>query len=432
MGNTTGVKSKIYKYIENIHHKVAVQKYNVTVEGFLEECVNKVSKFFNLPDEEAILFSYMYVEFFISSAGGFPMTPIALDHFAKEDNIPVLKLLTLKENVWNLQLKGYIQLESDYNKSFLTKEYIIPDVIGLAVEKEDQSLLQNVKPLNLKDSKINESSFIYPNKIKEKQLFYPEDIKEDIDNLTQYFGEEKFAQIQKRLDEKGLTPGVCVMLQGASGTGKTETVYQIARKTNRAILHIDLGNVISKWVGETENNISQVFEYYRYQYNLAIKTGKNVPILLFNEADAVFGKRVSDSETLQSTQIHENHIQSILLDNIERQKGIFIATTNVIEQFDSAYDRRFLFKIRFNKPNNEVAKLIWKDKFNWLSEEDIDKISSKYLMTGGQIDNILRKAIMHEILSGTPSSVEEIMDYCKKEKFQTEEKPSIGFGLEGY
>ncbi len=421
MGTTTESKRILFKLIENIHHKVAIQKFDIIVEGTLEKYVKKVSDFFNLPEQETILFSYMYIEFFASPTGQYQMTPVALYDFAKNNNISVIKLLSVKETIRNLELKGYIQLVSNSNNSFLGNEYIIPDIIGLAVEKDDPSLLQNVKPLNLKDSKIKESNYIYPHKIKEKQLFYPEEIQKDIENLTQYLEEEKFTQIQKRLDQKGLTPGVCVMLQGAPGTGKTETVYQIARKTNRAVLHIDLGNVISKWVGETENNISQVFEYYKYQYNLAIKTGKNVPILLFNEADAVFGKRVSGSEALQGAQISENHIQSVLLDNIERQKGIFIATTNVIEQFDSAYDRRFLFKIRFNKPNNEVAKLIWHDKFDWLSAEDIDKISSKYLMTGGQIDNILRKAIMHEILSGTKSSVEDIMDYCKKENFQEEE-----------
>lgn len=413
------------KYIDNLHHKVVMSRFDiesVEADEQAKKYTQKICTFFNLPEKEAIIFAFLFHYFY----DDIKMHGIRITDLTTEVGENIFTLLEYQKYFEALEAKGFINAaatmgEENAKQSFIQKEFYIPNEIGLAVYNDDS--------ISLKDFSVSSSvatDIIKPEKIKEKKLFYPEEIQNDITTLTQYLEEDKFKLIQKRLDEKALPPGMCIMLQGAPGTGKTETVYQIAKKTNRAILHIDLGSVISKWVGETENNISKVFRRYNSLYETSVNIGANVPILLFNEADAVFGKRIANTE--HSTEVHENHIQSILLDNIERQKGIFIATTNVIEQFDSAYDRRFLFKIRFNKPNVEVSKLIWKDKFDWLSDEDITTIAKKYTMTGGQIDNILRKTIMQEVLSGRRCTVDEILDYCKKEKFETDEKATIGFG----
>ena len=412
------------KYIDNLHHKVVMARFDiesVEADEQAKKYTQKLCAFFNLPEKEAIIFAFLFHYFY----DDIKMRGISITDLTREIGENIFTLLKYQKYFEALNAKGFLispvpMGEENRDHGFLERDYIIPNEIGLAVYNDD--------PAALKDFSVSsnvESDIIKPEKIKEKKLFYPEEIQNEIITLTQYLEEDKFKLIQKRLDEKALPPGMCIMLQGASGTGKTETVYQIAKKTNRAILHIDLGSVISKWVGETENNISKVFKRYNSLYETSLNIGANVPILLFNEADAVFGKRIAN--ITQSIDAHENHIQSILLDNIERQKGIFIATTNVIEQFDTAFDRRFLFKIRFNKPNVEVSKLIWKDKFDWLSDEDINTIAKKYTLTGGQIDNILRKTIMQEVLNGRQSTVEEILDYCKKEKFETDEKAAIGF-----
>ena len=427
-------KSIIQMYIENVHHKAAINSYNLenlkSDESFTKK-VSKLSEFFNLPETETIIFASCFNYYFLKEP------PMCLFNYldvlsdSKEKNffdfLPYLKEFN------SLKEKGFITLtdsaaeEIEISENSLNNKrcYKVPDIIGIAVNTKDSSLLKQLNTKLTAETK-HASDYIPPEAIKEKNMFYPESIKHNIEELTEYLKNDKIELIQKRFEEKGLPSGICIIFQGAPGTGKTETVYQIARKTNRAVLHIDLGSVISKWVGETENNISKVFNRYNSLYETSRRIGANAPILLFNEADAIIGKRSSSIE--HASQFHENHIQSILLDNIERQKGIFIATTNVIEQFDPAYDRRFLFKIRFNKPDLEVSKLIWKDKIDWLSDEDITRIAKEYTMTGGQIDNILRKTIMHEVLNGKQSTVEEILDYCKKEKFETEEKAAIGFG----
>lgn len=429
----TGKKSIIQMYIENVHHKAAMKSYNLenlkTDESFNKN-VSKLSDFFNLSETEVIYFAACYNYYFLKEPPSpFNFFDVLAD--AKEHNF--FDFYSYIKDFNSLIAKGFITLHENVSEEEIdTSEvslssphcYIVPYTIGLAVNKNDTSFL---KKLNTKLTKetSHASDYILPESIKEKKLFYPESIKQNIEDLTNYLQDDKIKLIQKRFKEKGLPSGICIIFQGAPGTGKTETVYQIAKKTNRAILHIDLGSVISKWIGETENNISKVFKRYNKLYETSCNIGANVPILLFNEADAVFGKRAANTE--QASQVNENHIQSILLDNIERQKGIFIATTNVIEQFDPAYDRRFLFKIRFNKPDLEVSKLIWKDKFDWLSDEDITTIAKNYIMTGGQIDNILRKTIMQEVLNGRRCTVDEILDYCKKEKFETDEKAAIGF-----
>lgn len=153
--------------------------------------------------------------------------------------------------------------------------------------------------------------------------------------------------------------------------------------------------------------------------------GEEIPILLFNEADALFGKRV-DNPT-QGAEIDENQIQSVLLDYLEKQDGIVIATTNLAGNFDDAFERRFLFKIKFEKPNLEIKKKIWKNKVTWLNKTSVEHLASCYAFSGAEIDNIVRKATINEVLTGKRSSVHDIESYCQKEKLEGNKSGRIGF-----
>lgn len=104
------------------------------------------------------------------------------------------------------------------------------------------------------------------------------------------------------------------------------------------------------------------------------------------------------------------------MDQLERFEGILIATTNLEDEFDQAFERRFLFKIKFEKPNSDIKKKIWKNKLDWLNETTAEKLAANYDLSGGEIDNIARKLIMDEVVKGKRPSLDSLDDYCKSEK----------------
>ena len=128
-----------------------------------------------------------------------------------------------------------------------------------------------------------------PNKqtIVQKNMFYNEDERKHILRLEALLCQDSFVSIQQRMKEAGLRTGFCCLFYGAPGTGKTETVLQMARRTGREIIRVDLSSQKSMWVGESEKNIERIFADYREK----LSQSELVPILLFNEADAIFSKR---------------------------------------------------------------------------------------------------------------------------------------------
>ena len=264
--------------------------------------------------------------------------------------------------------------------------------------------------------KISDKQMKSPDKIQEKELFYMPENEKEIKKLYDSFGKENLKNLQARLEEKKLPKGICVMFYGEPGTGKTETVYQMAKKTGRPVFHVDIGSMRSQWYGETEQKFSKLFNDYRKMCESAAKNDELLPILLFNEADAIFGKRV---ENAQNGGRVDNTIQNILLEEMERLPGILIATTNIEGNLDKAFERRFLFKIKFAKPNLEIKAKIWKSNIDWLSEDEATKLAAEFPFSGGEIANVVRKITMDEILSGERTPFEQIVDYCKTEKIQS-------------
>ena len=272
-------------------------------------------------------------------------------------------------------------------------------------------------------SKVNipKDELISHEDIRVKRMFYNETEAEQVENLTELLGAEKFAQVQDRLREKGLRSGFCCLFYGPAGTGKTETVMQIAKETGRDIFIVDMSKLKSKWIGDSEKNIKQLFRTYK---NIA-KESDLAPILLFNEADAIFGKRIREES---STDKMNNTIQNIILQEMETLDGIMIATTNLTENFDSAFERRFLYKILFKTPEIGVKAMIWKSMVDELSEDEATRLASDYGFTGGQIENITRKLDVDYILSGRTPDMEKILSLCNAESIhKTTASKRIGF-----
>ncbi|MFW5663914.1 MAG: AAA family ATPase, partial [bacterium] len=167
--------------------------------------------------------------------------------------------------------------------------------------------------------------------------------------------------------------------------------------------------------------IKRIFTDYRSYASQC----KRMPILLFNEADAIISKR-KDSASSNVAQT-ENAIQNIILDELENFEGIFMATTNLMSNMDKAFDRRFLFKVEFDKPGTAVKARIWQNKLPVLSEEQCTALAGEFDFTGGQIDNIVRKCETYDVLYGTVASMDTIVKYCRSENLQQMALTAIGF-----
>lgn len=165
-------------------------------------------------------------------------------------------------------------------------------------------------------------------------------------------------------------------------------------------------------MGESEKNIKEIFD----RYHSFVKKNKVVPILFFNEADAIFGTHLEN--TRHAVDKMENSIQNIILQEMENLNGILIATTNLSNNLDKAFERRFLYKIKFQKPNEEALKSIWKSMIPDLDNETISELAVKYDFSGGQIENIARKKTIQSILDGEKISLTQLQEFCDAEKLQ--------------
>ena len=255
-----------------------------------------------------------------------------------------------------------------------------------------------------------------------KNLFYGDKISSQIAELGELLDDERYNQIRTRMKATGFRCGFTCLFYGQPGTGKTETVLQLARQTGRDILQVNISQIKSMWVGESEKNIKQVFDNYRAK----VKECQVTPILLFNEADAIIGKRQEGAE--RAVDKMENSIQNIILQEMETLDGILIATTNLAQNMDKAFERRFLYKIKFTKPTIEARMSIWREMIPALSEADIHALAMKYDFSGGQIENIARHYAIDNILHGSSSNVLETLSiHCDNERLEKKEQRKIGF-----
>ncbi len=177
--------------------------------------------------------------------------------------------------------------------------------------------------------------------------------------------------------------GYRCLFYGPPGTGKSFTACLLGKFANRDVYRIDLSLVISKYVGETEKNLSRIFDQAE---------NKNW-ILFFDEADALFGKRTKVTDAHDR---YANQEVSYLLQRIEDHDGVVILASNQKENMDDAFTRRFESIIHFPMPDAQERFLIWKNGFSEKSvlheDVDLDEISKNHEISGGAIMNIVRYA----------------------------------------
>lgn len=263
---------------------------------------------------------------------------------------------------------------------------------------------------DLYEEEICADGIIIPSETKEKHLYFSNELESQLDMLQKSLQEDIYQSLKQRLKSKALPSGIAILLYGLPGTGKTESALQIAKATGRSIMKVDISATKSAWFGESEKIIKKVFTDYKRLCSKSVLT----PILLFNEADAVLAKRKEgNSGNVAQT---ENAIQNIILDEMENLDGILIATTNLANNLDGAFERRFLFKIRFDKPTIEAVQSIWVDKLPSLQPNEAKELANSYDFSGGEIDNIVRKAMIREVIAGEVPTISTLHEYCKEER----------------
>ncbi|NLL19928.1 MAG: AAA family ATPase, partial [Clostridia bacterium] len=171
---------------------------------------------------------------------------------------------------------------------------------------------------------------------------------------------------------------VSMLFTGPPGTGKTMAAQVVANELGLDVYKIELATVVSKYVGETEKNLNEIFQ----------QAQKSQVILFFDEADVLFSKR---TEVKESTDKYSNMEAAFLLQKMEEYDGVAILATNYIQNFDEAFKRRLKFVIDFPFPNREQRRQIWKKVFPPqlpLGELDYDYLTSRFELSGSNIKNI--------------------------------------------
>ena len=206
--------------------------------------------------------------------------------------------------------------------------------------------------------------------------------------------------------DKLLKPGYRSLFYGPPGTGKTMTAGLLGKTTGLDVFRVDLSKIVSKYIGETEKNLANIFDQAE---------NKNW-ILFFDEADAIFGKRTSTSD---SKDRYANQEIAYLLQRIEDFPGVLILATNLKSNMDEAFARRFQSMIYFPTPSAQLRMKLWEkalQSFEIDEKVDLWQISKKYEITGGSIINVLRHCALNAVVRDSKTIFSsDIVEGLKKE-----------------
>ena len=424
---------------QNVHeHSLGIDRLQnklKLLEKRIEERVEQTSenlvldKFFKQKKmeskEQVIFIALLREEYSATDASLREMN--ALIELISLDEYERIKNRSLLEEGSNLLSAGIIDYEEMLNpfggisRAFYIVDEVLQSIIHPQKNKkvrrlklnaliDDQDIFELVEPAtSLDDVVLN-------NKTKEtlENLMRQVD-KEVIGRLVEWGIKDKKSGIDAR-----------IIFYGHAGTGKTMTAYSLAKSLKRQVLSFDCSKILSMYVGESEKNVRKIFDTF---YELSTKT-KTEPILLLNEADQFLSSRSSGISS-SADQMH-NQMQNIFLEQIENFKGMLIATTNLLENIDKAFSRRFNYKIEFKKPDESQRVQLWNMMLpkDAPYDKDIDiNALAKYSLTGGQINLIVKntayKVAVRENPVFTQSDFIEEIGREKDANFDSEK--SMGF-----
>lgn len=379
------VKNQIKLYERHIKERLKKSKfYNVLADIFKE---------YNLEHKEQIIFlALLKEEYALSNESSISREMNSLLSLISENDLERHKnKKLLQENAPLLNLieyDEYLNAFGDISKSFFIIDEILQRIINFEPKQSKKIKIESV----LKDQDIFE--LIEPS-TDINDIIMPENTKELLENILK----QQDKKVLERLHSWGIKSNknieAKIIFYGPAGTGKTMSALAMAKSMKKSVLSFDCSKILSKWVGESEQNVRKIFDTYK---NI-VQTCKQSPILLLNEADQFLSTRVDGSSG--SDKMH-NQMQNIFLEQIERFSGVIIATTNFLESLDSAFSRRFDYKIEFKKPDFKDRLKIW-EKFlpkKALFEKDFDiNILSNYELSGAQILMVVKNTALKVAVS---------------------------------
>ena len=327
-------------------------------------------------------------------------------------------LQEIQSGLWWPIKKGYVVIKGEQfmDEDFsldLTNEgldYFLPELP--AQFRQRRSVLLGQKKLP--------KGAMMPEQINKVKLLFDDDMMPVINDLRSLVKPALFKNYQKSLTPADRMRGITVLLHGQPGTGKTELALQLARESKRPLIEVNVANILSKWVGESEQNTRKLFRDYD---RLMDQEGRE-PILFLNECDGLLSRRM---EVNHSVDQMNNAMQNIVLDELERFRGILLATTNMTRNLDAAFERRFLYKVYFRKPSTQLLQRLWKLSIPRLRDADAALLAERFPYSPGEMRNVARKVRLRILLGNGASYIDTLMELCREERWTAGPEKALGF-----
>jgi AAA+ superfamily predicted ATPase len=301
-----------------------------------------------------------------------------------------------------------------YTKIYFINEEILNELIHPRKKHKLEHLIKNTL-FDLIEPTKTLNDVVLPKKTEEMIKILLKQIDKRVLNLLKTWGIKEGNDLSAK-----------IIFYGYPGTGKTLTALAFAKELNKPVLSLDSSKILSMYVGESEKNVRRMFEEY-YEISEKLKTK---PVLLLNEADQFLSTRTTSS--FSSADKMHNQMQNIFLEQLEKFDGVLIATTNLLETLDSAFSRRFDYKIKFEKPSFKERVKLWKKKLpkNADFEDNFDvKKLAKYELTGAQIELIVKNtALKVAMRKDTTFKLKDFEEEIKNEKLNAfDVEKEVGF-----
>lgn len=313
--------------------------------------------------------------------------------------------------------------ESAFFRSKGTDLRIAPDIVRHIILKspatDEDRLNQILKGDNLFTILAPKQTFdelILPKEMKKTIRYGLGQYEQNVDSVLTDWGLYDTSMEVIGRAKRQMEPGMLMLFAGPPGTGKTFAAGAIAKALGKNLLVTDVSKVQSMWVGQSEKNVRRIFTVFER----IVRRTENPPVLLLNEADQFLSKRLD--KTGSSVDVMFNSMQNLFLEAFEKLRGVLIATTNMKENLDTAFSRRFHLKLDFPIPGEMERKALWElhlpKTIPGADEMDFHFLAKQYQFTGGQITIIVKNAATEAASRKGKNKIlklDDLMKYCEIE-----------------